>query len=222
MASLDPLGPGVQSAYVYTPLADAYTIRILTLQPGRDDEPLVGRLTTEDLAFEPAYEAISYVWGAHTRTSTLLLHAEDSSSGSDEAALPLPLTPSIHDALARLRLPDSPRRLWADQICINQSDIAERGQQVALMNTIYKNARHILIWLGRDDDGVADEAVRWVHHLRAVFEDEESHEEFRVAHSEDLAHQNEAPWTPLSKLTKLPWVSLTYSTIATFSELTPT
>jgi hypothetical protein len=38
--------------------------------------------------------------------------------------------------------------LFIDQICINQSDIQERNQQVALMEAIYKSAEHVIVWLG--------------------------------------------------------------------------
>ena len=40
--------------------------------------------------------------------------------------------------------------LWVDAVCINQSDIEERGHQVKLMRRIYKNATRVLIWIGED------------------------------------------------------------------------
>ncbi|UKZ81947.1 hypothetical protein TrVFT333_009726 [Trichoderma virens FT-333] len=140
------------------------------------------------------YEAISYVWGTSDRRFELVC---------DGAVLPL--TQSIRDALMRVRLPDRPRRLWADQICINQDDIAERSQQVKLMNAVYKNASKVLVWLGRDLDGVAADAVRMVHHLDGVFKDDEAHEKFKVDHEENLPMQSSERWVPLAKLTKLPW-----------------
>jgi hypothetical protein len=39
--------------------------------------------------------------------------------------------------------------LWIDQICIAQSNIAERNGQVALMATIYTHASMGLVWLGK-------------------------------------------------------------------------
>lgn len=192
--------------FEYEPLNDPSCIRILTLEPGSGSDPLVGRLTVESLASSPApYETISYVWGTGGRCSEL---------ACDGAAIPL--TQSIHDALARVRHPRGPeedrapsrqRRLWADQICINQADIAERSQQVRLMNAVYKNASRTLVWLGRDDDGVAADAVTMVQYLHGVFNDEEAHAEFRTAHTTDLAKQSKEPWIPISHLTKLPWVS---------------
>jgi hypothetical protein len=37
---------------------------------------------------------------------------------------------------------------WADSICINQKDVHERSRQVRLMNTIYRSAEIVAIWLG--------------------------------------------------------------------------
>jgi hypothetical protein len=43
-------------------------------------------------------------------------------------------------------------RLWADQICINQRDMLERSQQVAMMGDIYRLASRTFIWLGEPDE----------------------------------------------------------------------
>lgn len=54
-------------------------------------------------------------------------------------------------ALRRLRYEDTTRVLWIDAICINQDDLIERSQQVALMDKIYKRGRRNLTWLGKAD-----------------------------------------------------------------------
>jgi hypothetical protein len=192
---------------VYQPFGDSKSIRILTLLPaGRWSDPLVGRLTVEPLASRPAYETISYVWGVGQRSAKLWI-ADD----YERDAQVLHLTESISEALRRVRLQDRPRRLWVDQVCINQKEVAERSRQVRLMNAIYEGSRRVLVWLGRDYDGVAAEAARMVKHLGGIFKDDVAHEAFHRAHSEDLANQSEEPWIPLSKLTKLPWVRLSSS-----------
>ncbi|KAH6885774.1 heterokaryon incompatibility protein-domain-containing protein [Thelonectria olida] len=180
--------------YQYAPFENTWSIRILTLEPGVGEEPLVGSLAFENLDLNPSYEAISYVWGTEGQCTEILCDGKL-----------LPLTRSIHGALQRLRHPTLPRRLWADQICINQHDLPERSLQVSLMNAIYKGAKHILVWLGPDHDGVAHEAVRMLHYLHDVFEDEEKHGMFRLAHSEELLQQDQDLWVPFSKLTKLQW-----------------
>ncbi|KLU93144.1 hypothetical protein MAPG_12082, partial [Magnaporthiopsis poae ATCC 64411] len=191
-AALTENGP----RYEYVPFSDSCSIRILTLEPGVGDEPLVGSLRFENLGGRPDFEAISYVWGSGTRSAEMRCDGRL-----------LPLTRSVYDALRRMRDPTRPRRLWADQVCINQDDVAERSQQVNLMNQIFKGARHILVWLGPDHDGVARAAVAMVHRLHGIFADDEKHEAFQRAHSEGLQQQDGDAWVPLSKLTKLPWFS---------------
>jgi hypothetical protein len=69
------------------------------------------------------------------------------------------VTLNLESALRHLRDEDKPRRPWIDTICINQSDIEERSKQVSRMLDIYKYARKVLIWLGKDhEDG--DEKFR--------------------------------------------------------------
>ncbi|KAK3364008.1 heterokaryon incompatibility protein-domain-containing protein, partial [Lasiosphaeria hispida] len=57
----------------------------------------------------------------------------------------IPLTASLHSLLRRVRplAPNEPRLLWADAICINQSDSAEKAKQVALIDRIYGRARRV-------------------------------------------------------------------------------
>jgi Heterokaryon incompatibility protein (HET) len=38
--------------------------------------------------------------------------------------------------------------LWADQLCINQDDYAEKASQIQKMGSIYKKARRVIAWLG--------------------------------------------------------------------------
>ena len=43
-------------------------------------------------------------------------------------------------------------RLWVDALCINQSDLEERAQQVLRMREIYAKAKYTLVWLGPEAD----------------------------------------------------------------------
>lgn len=43
----------------------------------------------------------------------------------------------LEAALKNLRRNDKLRYLWADAICINQEDMAERGSQVSILNEIF-------------------------------------------------------------------------------------
>ncbi|PVH93278.1 HET-domain-containing protein, partial [Periconia macrospinosa] len=136
-------------SYVYSSLFDTEfkrPFRILWLQPSEDfDTPLRCRLTTHDLTWKQTpwiqYEALSYSWNSPTHSETPLL-CED--------GLQLPITKSLNSALRHLRQPESVRRLWIDQVCINQTDLDEKSHQIAQMKAIYSRSTYILIWLGEE------------------------------------------------------------------------
>jgi hypothetical protein len=51
--------------------------------------------------------------------------------------------------------------LWIDQICIDQSDVEDKSNQVAMMQAIYSKARKVVTWLGLEavDDAYAMQAI---------------------------------------------------------------
>ena len=131
-------------------------IRLLRLDPGDPSAPLAGDLIScafvtiwlWSFQFDvPAYDALSYCWGGESPPASILL------SGA-----PLCITPNLAAALTRLRHPDRPRYLWADQICIDQRSVndkgvqAEKAFQVRRMGEIYANARTVVVWLGAHSD----------------------------------------------------------------------
>lgn len=88
----------------------------------------------------------------------------------------------------------------------------ERSEQIQFMNSIYKTASHVLVWLGEDEKGspgmsVAESAFNLVRTLDEKFNDSVKSENFHVQHTgENLKHQSRDPWIPLDHLTDLPWV----------------
>ncbi|KAG7423411.1 Heterokaryon incompatibility protein 6, OR allele [Fusarium oxysporum f. sp. raphani] len=42
--------------------------------------------------------------------------------------------------------------IWADALCINQTDNQEKGLQVPKMRTIFKKASEVAVWLGKEHD----------------------------------------------------------------------
>lgn len=91
------------------------------------------------------YEAVSYTWGDPCLTHHLEIGCQS-----------LLITESLYTLLQHLRYTDLPRRLWVDQICINQADLDERGNQVAMMADIFAAATKVLVWTGC---GSADDAL---------------------------------------------------------------
>ncbi|PSN74825.1 hypothetical protein BS50DRAFT_452007, partial [Corynespora cassiicola Philippines] len=56
------------------------------------------------------------------------------------------ITKNCGSALRQCRLPHD-RILWVDAICINQTNLEEQEQQVALMQDICKLAARVLVYL---------------------------------------------------------------------------
>src|SRR3954471_19944384 len=121
---------------------DGGGIRVLHLHPGTWHEEISCHLTHVSLDNKPEFQALSYVWGKPDDTSPVKL----------DGCL-FSVTKNLEAALRRLRLKGSERIIWIDQLCINQSDIVEKSQQVAMMPQIYKNCKEVFLWLGEIDPG---------------------------------------------------------------------
>ena len=128
---------------LYSLLASPENIRLITLLPNSDYNALIEcTLYETDFALQPKYEALSYVWGAPGSTRRILLNGEM-----------IPIRENLEAALRELRPRGiSPRTLWIDAICINQSNLQERAQQVTRMDSIYRNAIGVVVWIGRESN----------------------------------------------------------------------
>ncbi|KAM5341971.1 hypothetical protein ACJ41O_015002 [Fusarium nematophilum] len=128
-----------EALYQYRPLGSTQ-IRLLRVLPGQASEAIRCRLETVDLRSKPSFEAISYVWGSGPPDRFVIV---------DGARLDL--MTSAFSVIQRRRSRHRERILWIDQLCINQTDKAERESQVRLMGNIYKSARRVIAWLGHSD-----------------------------------------------------------------------
>lgn len=125
--------------YEYNPLTTATSIRILELQPGEGIEFVECKLSNVERDQAPPYEAISYAWGSPVDTRIISCEGRK-----------LKVTTNLRDALRQIRDPVDVKLLWADAICIDQTNQGERGHQVKQMGFIYANAVRVLVWLGTD------------------------------------------------------------------------
>ncbi|KAN0089671.1 HET domain containing protein [Hyaloscypha variabilis] len=125
-------------------------IRLLKLYPGNGRNPVETSLQETSLSSDPEYEAVSYCWGDDKDRSTI------SCKGGQ-----LPVPRRLEVALRNMRYSDKPRILWADAICINQKDKAEKESQVKLMRTIFSKARQTLIFLGDIEDKQAQKMSKF-------------------------------------------------------------
>ena len=128
----------MSTTYHHEPLRLANGTRVLTLQPSADmDEVIAIELTEVDLGASPQYEALSYAWGNVNEKLAISCHGQE-----------LLVTTNCHSALRHLRLPDRPRTLWVDAICIDQTSDDDKSKQVRIMGEIYEGAEMVLVWLG--------------------------------------------------------------------------
>ncbi|KAH9211013.1 heterokaryon incompatibility protein-domain-containing protein [Leptodontidium sp. 2 PMI_412] len=122
-------------------------IRLLRLLPNEDEAaPLQCKLRNYSLqklgTRTHLYEALSYTWGGSKNPRSISINKQK-----------LDITRNLHAGLLCLRDRSLERVLWVDAICIDQSNLEERKQQVQLMAKIYAKAHRVIIWLGR---GTAD------------------------------------------------------------------
>lgn len=136
--------------YHYDKLEGRNDIRLVVLPPGSFYSSLRCDIIHVDLAEAPDYEALSYTWadenGDKSLTGAISCEPEDKR---------IPITRNCEAALRHLRLESETRVLWIDAICINQSMLEERNQQVSIMSKIYSTASRVVVYLGeatRDSD----------------------------------------------------------------------
>jgi hypothetical protein len=122
---------------------EARDFRILLLGPGEESDQLKATLKHVSLADYgmPEYETTSYACGEPSLTASILI---------DGKLLAIPA--SSAEVLCRVRKSDSIRTIWIDAVCIDGSNIAERGHQVSLMCDVYSRGSSNIIYLGESDD----------------------------------------------------------------------
>ncbi|KAK1084930.1 hypothetical protein LTR33_002391 [Friedmanniomyces endolithicus] len=116
-------------------------IRLLTVRSGSTGDRIDCSLTHVSLTNLSTYSALSYVWG----------NPEERAPITIEGAIVL-VTKKLWIALRSLRSETEDLTVWVDAVCINQTDVLGRNEQVAMMGDIYASATSVLIWIGEADD----------------------------------------------------------------------
>jgi Heterokaryon incompatibility protein (HET) len=138
-------------------------IRLLKIENGEGDSSNEGEInckltyhTLDELARNHLneegvlYIALSYAWGDFDISHTIKCDGQD-----------LAVSKTLYSAIICLskKVPiDDPKRkipevsVWIDAICINQSDVVEKANQVRMMKTIYGQAVAVLGWLGEEEE----------------------------------------------------------------------
>ncbi|KAK8062693.1 Heterokaryon incompatibility protein 6- OR allele [Apiospora hydei] len=155
-----------RTPYKYSELdPELRQFRLLKLSdPGEDGVIEHLELQTFSLSDAPTFFCLSYVWGDPNQ-----FLAVNCNGGM------VPVTQNLFHALRTCfdRYPDS--WLWADGICINQQDFAERGFQVQLMGSIYEKTSKVLAHPGHylygkaeSDSESEDNEPAMEEHIRGI------------------------------------------------------
>ncbi len=112
--------------YEYKPLKTRQIclIEVYNGFPGGHDPPSIDLITTSLDSSRP-YMALSYTWGDSKTKKSILCSGER-----------LDITSNLYDALRHCRKEDSVSYIWADAICIDQSNENEQNNQIPLMGDI--------------------------------------------------------------------------------------
>jgi hypothetical protein len=129
------------AVYQHAPLDRHDSIRLLELLPDVFGKPLRCIIHQYPRGYVVPYEALSYTWGDPVFPEQIYV-------GVDPASPSMPITQNLYNALQHLRKSDESRILWIDALCINQSNVEEKGHQVAHMGQVFSNAEVVTVWLG--------------------------------------------------------------------------
>ena len=128
-----------------------HEIRFLELLPVKNDGTLNAKLVTpyflsSDTSTPPSYCAISYFAGNHKDTEVVFVNGIRFNAFANLARA----LRQIIQGREGIKVQECPQLIWADQICINQSNPSERSHQVGFMHKIYECADVLLACLGED------------------------------------------------------------------------
>ncbi|KXJ85079.1 heterokaryon incompatibility protein-domain-containing protein, partial [Microdochium bolleyi] len=115
-----------------------HRLRLVTIYPGAWADQIRCQLDTFTLHGERLkYQALSYAWGRSMSKSAISLNTYE-----------VFVTTNLELALRLLRHATKEVVLWIDALCINQSDMAERNEQVSRMREIFEGADNVVAFLG--------------------------------------------------------------------------
>jgi hypothetical protein len=145
-------------------------IRLLHVFPGSSEAPIRCKLTRITLNTMTPYEALSYTWGYPTKTTEIMVNHTT-----------VQVTLNLEAALRYLRRRDITRTRSVDAICINQSDIDERGSQFREMAHIYRSATPVVVCLGPGTLW-SDIAMEHIQHIKYAKDHTAEHPSKRMSH----------------------------------------
>lgn len=132
---------------------------IRLLKPlSRSSNSLSFEIVQISLLLKPRYAALSYTWGAPYRN----IQEKETECPPEFTkcitcnGMHVAIAQNLFNALAALTQVNIAESLWADALCINQTDEFEQSSQVLMMGEIYSSAEEVLGWLGPLHSGIDD------------------------------------------------------------------
>ena len=116
-------------------------IRLIRLEPAEYGADISCSLISKTLDSDTAYNALSYVWGDPSEKQRIICNGM--------ACL---ITVNLFHALTHVRSTRADVLLWADALCIDQNNEAEKTRQVRMMGDIYRQAQLVVVWLGLEEE----------------------------------------------------------------------
>ena len=126
-------------AFPYSTL-NSHEIRLLTPVVVPNGRELFFSLETFRRDRAPSYTAISYTWGNDDPDEVIHMNG-----------VPFPVRRNLWSCLHYLCFDAEHQQwsyIWADALCIDQTNSTERNQQVRVMDEVYRKATCVSVWLG--------------------------------------------------------------------------
>jgi hypothetical protein len=163
---------------LYPPLDnERYEIRILTILPGPAGVLVECTLQNVSLITPGKYVALSYCWGDAKVLTPITVNGAV-----------IYVTTNLADALQHLRELGIDR-VWADALCIDQSNNQEKSVQIREMTKVYSLAGQCYAYVGNEE---RDGSVAAMHFLQELSQQEASNFLEEASHSCSLASQSQA------------------------------
>lgn len=115
-------------------------IRVLRFEGGDVAGHISCELSTISVHGGSLYTAVSYQWGSDIDQKTILV-----------GGTPFKVQQNLWQFLAQMQRASQGTFFWIDAICIQQANVHERNNQVAMMGDVYSNAAKVIVWLGAEE-----------------------------------------------------------------------
>ncbi|RYN37584.1 hypothetical protein AA0119_g654 [Alternaria tenuissima] len=183
------------------------TVRFLLPEGRAECGSLSYRFTVQSLDKAVHYAALSYVWGDSRCCGTIIIESVLYKVTRNLLAALQRIDTIIH---SKIELSNPVLvSLWADQICINQSNKDERASQVSMMKSIYSRAGCVFSFLGESD--AAAEVASLVNQVACQIEEDVARYQGLIkipkVSIKELASLNRLNWTAFRDMLLLPYFS---------------